>query len=326
VIRIFALSRVYYVASIIPLTTAMVKKFETLIGKFIWNFSGKILRVSIDDMKNHRLSGGMQLPCLANMANSLMASQCVRALRSGNSKTILHLEYWLGDLIGTLSPDFSEGTVIQNTPAYFEHLGLLLADLMASGLLDISTLLSLNNRTIYRNFISSLPLPKVVRESETDYGRAWKRLQSKVIEGQTRDTLFLLLHNKLPVPERLFRINILRDPYCLKCLGAEISDLEHFFCSCSQVHELWLWLRSKLANMDVRFSGLPDWDILNLCYHSTTYDQEVTWLLANYVQFVWDRTYVRERNKRLDTFFGFLKFKYREILGSLVLRKLDEFG
>ena len=52
VIRMFGLSRIYYVAAILPIKSGMVKKFETLMGKFIWNWSGKVLRVAIDDIKN----------------------------------------------------------------------------------------------------------------------------------------------------------------------------------------------------------------------------------------------------------------------------------
>ena len=37
VIRMFGLSRVYYVASILPVTSNVVKKFESLMGKFIWS-------------------------------------------------------------------------------------------------------------------------------------------------------------------------------------------------------------------------------------------------------------------------------------------------
>ena len=37
VLKIFALSRVYYVASVLPMTKTMGAKFEKLIGKFIWN-------------------------------------------------------------------------------------------------------------------------------------------------------------------------------------------------------------------------------------------------------------------------------------------------
>ena len=72
VIRIFALSRVPYVAAVLPIGRVMVKKFEKLMGKFIWNFTGKILRVSMNDLKNTRLSGGLQLPCIERMANSLL--------------------------------------------------------------------------------------------------------------------------------------------------------------------------------------------------------------------------------------------------------------
>ena len=43
VIRIFALSRVFYVAAVLPVRPSMVKKFESLMGRFIWNYSGKIL-------------------------------------------------------------------------------------------------------------------------------------------------------------------------------------------------------------------------------------------------------------------------------------------
>ena len=43
VIRMFALSRVYYVAAVLPMKPGVIKKFEKLIGKYLWDFSGKIL-------------------------------------------------------------------------------------------------------------------------------------------------------------------------------------------------------------------------------------------------------------------------------------------
>merc|ERR1712240_374570 len=72
VIRMFGLSRVYYVASILPVTPSVVKKFESIMGKFIWSKSGKILRIALDEIKNKKLDGGLQLPCLASMADSLL--------------------------------------------------------------------------------------------------------------------------------------------------------------------------------------------------------------------------------------------------------------
>ena len=51
VLRLFSLSRVYYIALILPITKTIVKKFEQVMGKFIWNQSGWILRVSLDEVK-----------------------------------------------------------------------------------------------------------------------------------------------------------------------------------------------------------------------------------------------------------------------------------
>ena len=64
---------------------------------------------------------------------------------------------------------------------------------------------------IYCDF-ASFPSPKIVRESDLDYGPVWKRLHSHVVDAGARDVLFLLLHDKLPVPERMFRIGF-KHPY-----------------------------------------------------------------------------------------------------------------
>ena len=82
VLRLFALSRVYYVAAILPIEKSMVKKFECLMGNFIWKHSGKLLRVSLADIKNTKLSGGLDLPCIEKMANALLLSQCLRTIKS----------------------------------------------------------------------------------------------------------------------------------------------------------------------------------------------------------------------------------------------------
>ena len=70
VLRTFALSRVFYVAAILPLGKTMVRKFESLMGKFLWNFSGKLLRISLVDLKNPKLAGGLNLPCVDKMAQA----------------------------------------------------------------------------------------------------------------------------------------------------------------------------------------------------------------------------------------------------------------
>jgi hypothetical protein len=72
VIRMFALSRVYYLATILTIRPSLVTRFESVMGNFLCKFSGKDLRVvALDEIKNVKLAGGLNLPCLASMADSL---------------------------------------------------------------------------------------------------------------------------------------------------------------------------------------------------------------------------------------------------------------
>ena len=226
-------------AAVLPIKSSMVKKFEALMGKFIWKFSGKILRISIDEVKNTKLEGGLNLPCLGSMSDSLLVSQCIRMIRSGDMRYLHHLDYWMGELLVGLVPWMGQGVGAVVTPEYFGHLGQLLTDLMIAETLSVTTLQTLTNKLVYADMTSSFPPTKVVRESTLDYQKVWQRLHDHVVEPRARDTLFLLLHNKLPVPERLFRIRLRNDPYCLSCDGAEVADLEHFFCSCHKVGRIW---------------------------------------------------------------------------------------
>ena len=97
-------------ASILPIKRNIVKKFESLIGKFLWK--GAILRVSLDELKNKKLAGGLQLPCLATMGKALLTSQCVRLLKSENTRYISHIDYWLGPLLQNILPGMGQGGVL----------------------------------------------------------------------------------------------------------------------------------------------------------------------------------------------------------------------
>ena len=149
-----------------------------------------------------------------------------------------------------------------------------------------------------------------------------------MVEARARDILFLVLHNKLPVPERLFRIRLRNDPYCQTCEVAEVADLEHFFCSCSLVARIWSWVRSRVLEYAGCDHNIMDWDILNLFVPGSDFDMEVVWLVSSYVLFVWENIFVRDAGVKLDQFFGFLTYKYKEHqnLSSPKLKHMNGIG
>ena len=156
----FGLSRVYYVAAVLPMKPGAVKKFESLIGKYLWNFSGRVLRVAIDEMKNGKHKGGLNLPCLASMADSLLFSQLCRLIRSGEKKTLGHAYYWLGDLLERLAPDINLGQPrATETPEYYAYVADLVAEMMISEKVNAGSIKNIKNKVVYAEMTSSFPPP-----------------------------------------------------------------------------------------------------------------------------------------------------------------------
>ena len=143
-------------------------------------------------------------------------------------------------------------------------------------------------------------------DGNKDYSEVWGRLHNPVV----RDVMFLLIHNKLPVQERLCRIRLRADPYCVYCVRAEIGDAEHFFCTCHKTSETWSWVKRQVISQVGR--DILDWDAINLFIPKSRQDKEMVWMLTHYVLHVWDSLHVKESDVKLDQFIGYLKFKFKE--------------
>ena len=299
--------------SILPIRISMIKKFESSMGKFIWAYSGKMLRVPIDEIKNDQEHGGLNLPCLSSMCDALLTSQVVRLLRSGDSKSIGHMDFWVGELLDDLIPGMGGGVHAHDVPEYFDHIGELLASGMASELITPATLNSLTNKAVYAELTSSFPTPKVERESLISYQPIWKKLTCPVLTSEARDILFLLIHNKLPLQERLFRVGLSVDPYCVTCPGGQYGDVEHFFCGCSKVAQVWSWTRARVLDLlGGNSAQMSNWEIINLIFPKTSRENETIWLVGTYVAKIWEEISVRKCEKmKWEKFFGFLKFKFK---------------
>ena len=190
--------------------------------------------------------------------------------------------------------------------------------MMVCETLTTETIENLTNKKVYRELTSSFHPPKVVLESDLDYRVAWRRLHSTVVDIKARDVMFLLLHNKLSVKERLFRIRLKPDPYCPTCARAEICDIIHFFCSCDAVSVMWSWLRRQVMMLGRMGPNVADWDIINLFFPKSSRCREILWLVSNYVLYVWDTVHVKKKEVQLDKFFGFLTFKFKMHHGTLL--------
>ena len=159
-------------------------------------------------------------------------------------------------------------------------------------------------------------MPKVVLKApETYFTSVWKSLHSSYIDKDERNIMFLIIHNKLPVQERLFRIGVKNDPYCPVCPSAEIADIEHWFCTCVRTKDAWEWLRQKLLLLEGRSGMLcSNSQLLSLIIPASTFKWEMIWLISSYVHYAWETVYVGNSCVQIDRLFGFLRFKFRQTI------------
>ena len=312
VINIFALSIIFYVASILPISKTVVQQLEKSIGKFIWNASGKILRVSMADIKNPKSRGGLGLLCLETMGKSLRLSQLLRLMKNGNEKSQKHIDFWMGDMIAEFHTDYGLGLCAKNVPGYFSTLAENVAQ---ARILDIFSEMNWNtvsNKMIYQQFISTLPVTKAEMDAGMSKNETWRKLQLPVLPSTAREVVYLLIHNKLPLEERLYRLGISNDPYCTMCVGGFVGDREHFFTTCHLVINCWTEIRKIVGGL-LSPCSLPvsDLDILGLSFPKGPKDISCVWIVGNYVEFMWRALFIKKVQPNSDEMFGFLKYKYK---------------
>ena len=134
-------------------------------------------------------------------------------------------------------------------------------------------------------------------------------VNSPTLSDTTREICYLIVHNKLPVKERLFRVNMTNDPYCPLCPGAEILDLENFYFTCIQVLDIWKLVSKIIA--DLLGQTVPNSNLIRFPLPASQYENEISWLLGNYFEKVWNDIVRKGTGVKTEEFFGFLKFKYR---------------
>ena len=316
-VNVFALSRIFYVASVLPIPKYVIQRVEKHIGNFLWKSSGKLLRVSMAEIKNSTVKGGLGLLCLESMGKSLLLSQLLNPLKHGDKKSVNHLGYWIGEVLDELYPGLIHLIHPQTIPNYFASLAELVAEAVLSGTIDAQSWKKATNKMIYRQHARSFPQPKVALDSGSAYNDVWRNLNLSCLSLSDREILFLLIHNKLPVAERLYRIRIKHDPYCDECMrvqGAVVGDRWHFFLYCEQVHDVWNTIRKIINNLHpVGLKDVTDEDLIQLKFSKSKVNSETVWIIGKYLDEAWRSLYVEGSVKlSRDKVFGFLKFKYRQ--------------
>ena len=296
-IQTFALSKLWYVAQLLPLPNPVLKKIDSRISAFV--FQGRPERLKLSEIENSPENGGLGLTCLATKAESLLLRQSLRVLSRPEESCSRHMGFWLGSFLQQAFPHLAQlGPSVPSLYLQFPlHTAIL--EVLEEGLIreefNPKKLEEATTKLIYKSRINDVLLPPKVEEKfpTVDFQQlVYPRLSYRILEPESKDILFCIVHGLVHNKDRMFHQRRVQDPYCLlpECQG-KVQDLEHLFCSCYLVNEAWAWLRSKLlenlpatpAALALSYTNL---EVLKLEFPADILDQECTWLLGNYCRIV----------------------------------------
>ena len=96
------------------------------------------------------------------------------------------------------------------------------------------------------------------------------------------------IHGLVKNQARLFQQGRTEDPWCQVCptvipLLPPRSTQEHIFCSCVLVREAWTLIKEIAARHQAELRGEEDNSIVRFLFPRDPMDEEVTWVVANYL-------------------------------------------
>ena len=302
VAKIFGMSKLYYVAQVLPLPDKYRKRIEKNLSNFI--FKGRHERVKLSEIENSPDQGGLGLPNIGVKSDCLLLKQMCRILSLPNEKSFHLLGYWLGGFLretnwGVNFPQLSDlgpvsRTLSRNFPIH-QYMFDTFIEAIGRGEIKENNVKSITTKEIYVARMDDLLNPPKVEMKfplVNFQELVYPRIKHAVLEAKQRDLLFSLVHNIYPNRQRLFQQRRTGDALCPNqaCKRESlVQSIEHIFCSCYKVRSAWQWTRSKILEL-VTELGPPvivsNTDIILAKFPSSRQEVECVFILGTFVELV----------------------------------------
>ena len=263
VINALALSRIWYVASLIHMPPWVLKELCTLVFSFFW--SGKRELVSRSVVIQPSLLGGFSVVNVKFKVWSLLG-QWVKRFASSPSGWVSFMSFWFRSRLDASPFEvFSDPSAYtpSRLPPFYESLLTAWQELDGSfsvsrhslvfGSLcphSVSSVSCMTTKSCYLYLLSeNVVQPHCVMKFASIFGRlywptTWRSLSFFDLDRQVIDLNWKIAHGVLYTAQRLASFGL---PVPLSCFcGAPVESLEHLFFSCPLAQSVLCWLQSLM--------------------------------------------------------------------------------
>lgn len=263
VINALALSRVWYVASLIHMPAWVETELTRLVFSFFW--SGKRELVARAAVVQPALFGGFSVVSVRFKVWALLG-QWVRRFASSPSSWVSLMSFWFQSVLG-VSPlvAFSRPFSVDSRalPPFYQSLILAWRKLdgsfatsrdclvyASSSPLVCSPVVSMSSKSCYLYLLSeNMVQPRCVYKYELqfpnlDWPATWRTLSMFDLDRRVTDLNWKIAHGVLYTARRLSLFGLSVSPFCF--CGPQVESLEHLFYYCPLAQSVLSWVQSLL--------------------------------------------------------------------------------
>ena len=282
-LEVFVFSKLWYLAQALPMPTAAAQQLTAAAGNFLWR--GHLERLAWQELHRPLLEGGLAISCLQSRAQAMWAKQACWSLGGGHPGGSPPCPL-VGAVLGGLLPSFGPAAACGGLPASLGGSGAPpggVDRLWHSG----GGLPGGHHRKGHLHHLHRHPAaPKVeFKLPDFPWPLVWGRLWRRGLPPEEVDLMFRLIHNVLPVRDRLGRFTGtgVRAP-CPACPDVPETAV-HVFTACTRVHEVW---EELLAHLYAFIPAIPqDQELLFLAFAENDRENDIVATMLAYVSFVW---------------------------------------
>ena len=303
VLKVFATSKLWYLAQILPIPKSTIQYLEQQVGAFIWR--GHMERISLHELYLDTNQGGLGLPNISAKADSLFLMHLIRILKV-DCPTRDHLMYWSGISLRDALPELIPALKSENMTKYFKHAVNLIKDSSLSVEVRLENLYLFKSKSIYEDFTSTTLPPKVEDKFDFDWDRVWGRLNLGSVPVDAKNIMFLVIHDIYPNKQRLFRMGKPgTNGCCPKCRG-QIQDNKHLFTECTLTKSVWIFVKNKLVyNKIVHNLVVDNFELLMLAADiDEAKKDQFSFFISTYVLYI----HLTLKNEKLPNINDFRQF------------------
>lgn len=275
IVNVFALSKLWYIAQVIPIPRVHCAQLLKYVGWFLWK--GHIFKCSRSQLTLPRLRGGLGLVCIETKIQSLLFKNMMHAITQDSAFQVHFTAAWGLHPIGSASPRplprmFS--TTVQKFSELIEQLPIGFG---------VST------RTLYA-FIyarSSIQPPVELKRPGFTWPNIWRNLSDRHIPGYLRAIGFFFVNDLFPTNVRRHNIHLAADAQCTICGHADTAV--HRLLTCTAVLPLCSWLKlraSRLLGTNPFDVDLPRLLHLDFKLFPEAKRRTLVWAVCLYIDFI----------------------------------------